>query len=73
MALPRLGSWLLRRTVFDQNSDILDAAVLAAFRQWHFKPGVAKAVKVPEMFTMDGVFTDYHVNGNPWMQRWHIF
>jgi TonB family protein len=46
-------------------SDILDAAVLAAFRQWHFKPGVAKAVKVPVMFTMDGVFTDYHVKGKP--------
>ncbi len=46
-------------------SDILDAAVLTAFRQWHFKPGVAKAVKVPVMFTMNGVFTDYHVEGKP--------
>jgi TonB family protein len=46
-------------------SDILDEAVLVAVRQWHFKPGAAMMVKTPVMFTMDGVFTDYHVKGKP--------
>jgi TonB family protein len=46
-------------------TDILDEAVLVAVRQWHFKPGTAKMVKTPVMFTMDGVYTDYHVKGKP--------
>jgi len=46
-------------------TDILDEAVLVAVRQWHFKPGAAVMVKTPVMFTMDGVYTDYHVKGKP--------
>ena len=34
-------------------TDILDEAVLVAVRQWHFKPGAAKMVKTPVMFTMN--------------------
>jgi len=44
-------------------TDILDQAVLVAVRHWHFKPGTAATVKTPVMFTMDGVYTDYHVKG----------
>src|SRR4051794_7833024 len=62
---PATGNVTSCEMVQSTGSDILDAAVLTAFRQWHFKPGVAKAVKVPVMFTMDGVFTDYHVKGKP--------
>ena len=47
-------------------SDLLDNAALDAFREWRFKPGGAiDAVRVPIMFTMNGVFTDYHVKGRP--------
>jgi len=44
-------------------SDLLDEAALIAFRQWHFKPGGATMAKTPITFTMNGVFTDYHVKG----------
>jgi TonB family protein len=46
-------------------SPILDEAAVSAFRQWRFKPGGATAAKTPITFSMNGVFTDYHVKEKP--------
>lgn len=47
-------------------STILDAAAIDAFRQWRFKPGTMKEVRVPITFTVGGqVFTQYQVKEKP--------
>jgi TonB family protein len=44
----------------------LDAAALAAFRDWRFKPGTVARVRIPVTFTMGGeVQTQYRVKEKP--------
>jgi len=50
----------------DRADTILDAAALGAFRQWRFKPGTVRKVKIPIRFTIGGeVVTEYHVKEKP--------
>ena len=47
-------------------STILDGAALGAFRQWRFKPGTIRMVRIPIRFTMGGeVVTEFHVKEKP--------
>jgi TonB family protein len=47
-------------------SVILDDACLSAFRQWRFRPGTVKEVRVPITFTVGGrVLTEYRVKEKP--------
>jgi TonB family protein len=44
----------------------LDAAALAAFRDWRFKPGTVAKARIPVTFTMGGrVLSEYHVKEKP--------
>jgi TonB family protein len=50
------------RMVVSTGSVILDGACLDAFRQWRFKPGMMKEVRVPITFTTGGrVSVEYRV------------
>jgi TonB family protein len=47
-------------------SVILDAAAMAAFRQWCFKPGTVKMARIPITFAVGGrVITEYRVKEKP--------
>jgi TonB family protein len=47
-------------------SVVLDAAALAAFRQWRFKPGTVATARLPITFTIGGnVVTEYRVKEKP--------
>jgi TonB family protein len=47
-------------------SVVLDAAALAAFRQWRFRPGTVTTARLPITFTMGGnVVTEYRVKEKP--------
>ena len=47
-------------------SVILDGASLQAFRQWRFKPGTVREVRIPITFTVGGrVITEYRVKEKP--------
>jgi TonB family protein len=44
----------------------LDAAALAAFQNWRFKPGTVAKARIPVTFTMGGrVLSEYHVKEKP--------
>lgn len=42
-------------------SNMLDEAALTAFRQWRFRPGTVKKVKIPINFTLTGGVSYVHV------------
>jgi TonB family protein len=42
-------------------SKILDQAALTAFRQWRFRPGTVKKVRIPIQFTLTGEVSYVHV------------
>lgn len=47
-------------------SAILDYAVLSSFRQWRFKAGIARAIKIPITFTLGrGPIFEYRVKEKP--------